>query len=313
MAIGALPLKRAITGKPAAPAEPITPEPALDALDSGAYTIEFRRRIELGGVRIDRVDLAAAVDRIRGFLGSGKPHQVVTVNLDFLSIAERQSEFRNLINECDLAVADGMPLLWVSRLQRHALPERVTGVDLVAASCRIAEEKGHGVFLLGAGPGVADAAARALQLRYPRLRIAGVYTPPFGPLTPEEDERIVRMIQEAAPGILLVALGAPRQDQWIRAHRDQLNVPVAMGVGCVFDLLAGVVDRAPTWMQHAGLEWAFRLGQEPTRLWRRYIVNDIPTLGRLLMASLRESDLEEITELLVSEPAVPEAAAGIAP
>jgi len=142
------------------------------------------------------------------------------------------------------------------------------------------------VFLLGAAPGVADEAARTLQARYPRLRIAGVYSPPFGSETPEEDARMVQMIRDAEPGILFVALGAPRQDQWIRAHRHALGVPVAMGVGCVFDLLAGVVDRAPTWMQRTGLEWAFRLGQEPGRLWRRYIVEDIPTFGRLFFGSL---------------------------
>jgi N-acetylglucosaminyldiphosphoundecaprenol N-acetyl-beta-D-mannosaminyltransferase len=229
----------------------------------------------------------------------------VTVNLDFLAIARRNTRFLDTLNRADLAVADGMPLVWASQLQGRPLPERVTGVDLVDASCQVAEETGHGVFLLGAGPGVAEAAARTLQERYPGLRIAGVYTPPFGPLTPEEDARIVEMIRAAAPGILFVALGAPRQDQWIRAHRHLLGVPVAMGVGCVFDLLAGVVDRAPTWMQRTGLEWAFRLGQEPGRLWRRYIVNDIPTFGRLVVASLLAKDPDDAQQPLNVKPVAP--------
>ncbi len=242
-----------------------------------------RPRVPLGWVWIDQVDLQSAVERIRQFLLSGAPHQIVTVNLDFLSIAKRQAGFREVINGADLAVADGMPLVWASRLQGQALPERVTGVELVEASCRLAVELDRSVFLLGAAPGVAAGAAHALQARFPGLRIAGVYSPPFGPLSAEEDGRIVAMIREAAPALLFVALGAPRQDLWIHQHLHRLNVPVAMGVGCVFDLLAGVVSRAPAWMQAAGLEWAYRLGQEPRRLWRRYLINDLPTLARLLL------------------------------
>lgn len=285
MAIGTFPLKRAPLARSMALA------PAWDTRPSAART--ERRHVSLREAQIDQVDLPAAVERIASFLASGAPHQIVTVNLDFLSIAERQPEFLEIINGADLAVADGMPLVWASRLQSRALPERVTGNELVDESCRLAAQSGHGVFLLGAAPGVAEAAGRTLRQRHPALRLAGVYSPPFGPLSPDEDRRIVEMVRRAAPGLLFVALGAPRQDQWIRAHLRELDVPVAMGVGCVFDLLAGAVRRAPTWMQHGGLEWAFRLGQEPTRLWRRYILNDMPTFGRLVLASLRDAGAGE--------------------
>jgi N-acetylglucosaminyldiphosphoundecaprenol N-acetyl-beta-D-mannosaminyltransferase len=266
---------------------------AIDALPALSVTVPAaeirpyaaaRPRVPLGWVWIDQVDLPSAVERIRRFLLSGTPHQIVTVNLDFLSIAKRQPGFCEVINGADLAVADGMPLVWASRLQGQPLPERVTGVDLVEASCRLAVELNRSVFLLGAAPGVAAGAARTLQERFPSLRLAGLYSPPFGPLSAEEDERIVAMIRDAAPDLLFVALGAPRQDLWIHQHLHRLNVPVAMGVGCVFDLLAGVVNRAPSWMQAAGLEWAYRLGQEPRRLWRRYLLNDLPTLARLLLS-----------------------------
>lgn len=254
----------------------LLPHPGRDA----------RRRVDLGGVLIDQVGLDAAVDRIRGFLGAGAVRQIVTVNLDFVAIARRDAFFRETLNAADLAVPDGMPLVWVSRLMGQPVPARLTGVELVDECCRVAVETGGSVFLLGAAPGVANVAAARLCERFPGLRVAGVYAPPFGPLTPDENEEILRRIDDARPDFLFVALGAPQQDVWIRANRDRLNVSVAMGVGCVLDLLAGMVARAPLWMQHAGLEWLFRLLQEPTRLWRRYIVDDMPVLAWLVVRAL---------------------------
>ena len=241
-----------------------------------------RLRVDLGGVSIDRVNLDSAVDQVRYFLRSGKTNQIVTVNLDFVAIARRDADFRDTLNGADLAVADGMPLVWVSRMGDEPLPRRLTGVELVDECCQVAVETDTSIFLLGAAPGVADVAAERLRDRFPGLRIVGVYAPPFGPLTTEENERILQAIDAARPDFLFVALGAPQQDMWIRANRDRLDVPVCMGVGCVLDLLAGVVSRAPAWMQHAGLEWLFRLLQEPARLWRRYIVDDVPVLAWLV-------------------------------
>jgi N-acetylglucosaminyldiphosphoundecaprenol N-acetyl-beta-D-mannosaminyltransferase len=259
---------------------------------------EARRRVDLAGALIDQVDFDGAVARVRGFLATGGAHQVVTVNLDFLSIAERDPHFRDTINRADLAVADGMPLVWASRLTDQPLPQRIAGVDLVDACCELAAETGAGVFLLGAAPGVAEAAGRQMKDLYPGLRIAGTYSPPFGELTAHEDERIVASIRAARPAFLFVAFGAPRQDQWLRAHLGQLGVPVCMGVGCVLDLLAGNVNRAPEWMQRTGLEWAFRLGQEPARLWRRYFMNDVPTLGRLVLRAARQRRSARADELV---------------
>jgi len=244
-----------------------------------------RQRINVGGVLVDQVDLAGALDRVQGFLTNGRSNQVVTINLDFLSLAQTNQDFRQTLTEADLAVADGMPLVWLCRLYGTPLAERVAGVDLFSECCDLASAHGWSVFLLGAGPGIADQAALRLVERYPDLNVVGVYTPPLGPLGPEEDARMLGKIREAAPDFLFVALGAPRQDLWIREHLDELHVPVSMGVGCVFDLLAGSVNRAPAWMQRAGLEWAFRLVQEPGRLWRRYLLNDLPMFVRLLLAS----------------------------
>ena len=244
-----------------------------------------RPRVYLHGVRLDLVGLHGAAERLRAFLDSPICRQVVTVNLDFLTMAERNSKFREIINQADLAVADGMPLVWASRLTHAPLTERVAGVELVDESCKLAAAYGRSVFLLGGAPGVAERAARTLERRYPGITIAGTYSPPIGPLTPAEDERILALIERTQPGFLFVALGAPRQDVWIRTYRHRLAASVAIGVGCTLDLLAGKVSRAPRWMQRSGLEWAYRLGQEPQRLWRRYLVNDVPTLGRLVWSA----------------------------
>jgi N-acetylglucosaminyldiphosphoundecaprenol N-acetyl-beta-D-mannosaminyltransferase len=270
------------------------PAPALVSGGAPAPAAAQRPRLDFGGTLIDRVDRHQALERIRGFLHAGQPQQVVTVNLDFLSIAERDAAFRAVINGAGLAVADGMPLVWLSRLRGEPLAERVAGVELVDAACALAARTGDGVFLLGAAPGVARTAAERLVERHPGLRIAGTYSPPMGPLKRKHNQQIVRMIREAAPGFLFVALGAPRQDLWIAEHLHELNVPVAMGVGCVFDLLAGVTTRAPSWMQAAGLEWSWRLLREPRRLWRRYILNDLPVFGRLLLSGRRSAGQQPI-------------------
>jgi N-acetylglucosaminyldiphosphoundecaprenol N-acetyl-beta-D-mannosaminyltransferase len=176
------------TGLPS-PHAPLSPSPQT-MLTVAGYTqpadIE-RPRLEMGGVLVDQLNLSGAVQRIREFVRSGVTHQIVTVNLDFLSIAAEHPTFRATLNAADLAVADGMPLVWLSRIWGNALAERVAGVDLVTESCRIAAELGGGVFLLGAGPGVAEAAGRKLETMFPGLKIAGTYSPPVGALRRQDN------------------------------------------------------------------------------------------------------------------------------
>jgi N-acetylglucosaminyldiphosphoundecaprenol N-acetyl-beta-D-mannosaminyltransferase len=260
------------------------------ATEVASLSAATRECVDVGGVSIDHVDVDSALDRIEEFLESGRPHQIVTVNLDFLAIARRNPAFLETLNGADLAVADGMPVVWLSRLRGMGLPERVTGVELVHECCRLAAREGRSVFLLGAAPGIADRAARNLQKRYRGLKIAGTYSPPVGELSLRDNARLVHTIRAAQPDFLFVALGAPRQDLWIRDNLDQLGIPVAMGVGCVFDVLAGVAVRAPRWMQATGLEWAYRLGREPARLWRRYLLNDAPLMASLLLDAVRRTE-----------------------
>lgn len=234
------------------------------------------------GVAIDAITRAEALARLDRFVHEGRPRQVVTVNLDFLRLAQRDEPFRAALDSADLVVADGMPVVWLSKLSGTALPERVAGVDLFDDCARLAAARGYRVFLLGAGPGVANEAAAVLQRRHPGLVIAGTIAPPSWPFLAETDAAMVEAVRAARPAMLFVALGAPRQELWIAAHLHELGVPVCVGVGGSFDLLAGRLRRAPGWMQRAGLEWLFRLGQEPGRLWRRYLLGDLPLLARAL-------------------------------
>ncbi len=243
----------------------------------------MRYRVNLLDMWIDKIDLKDAVAHIDSFVRAGQPHQVMTVNVDFLRLGVENRAFHHLINAADLAVPDGMPLLWGARLLGDPLPARVTGIDLIVECAQLAAANDYKIFLLGAGPGVAEAAAQVLRQRCPGVRIVGTYAPPVvNAFSAEEDDKTVRLIQEMQPDMLFVAFGAPRQDEWIRTHLSRLNVPVCMGVGGAFDMLAGRVRRAPEWMQQAGLEWAYRLVQEPTRLWKRYFVDDLPIFLRLM-------------------------------
>lgn len=241
-----------------------------------------RHRVNLLDVWVDALGRADALARIDAFVENRAPHQVVTVNVDFLRLARERSTFRTALNAADLAVADGMPLLWAARLLGDPLPERVTGIDLIGACAELAARRGYRPFFLGAAPGVAAAAAAALRARTPGLTIAGTYAPPKGAFDADEDRRMIDRVRAARPDMLFVALGAPRQDEWIHAHLAELDVPVCMGVGGSFDLLAGHVRRAPTPVQAAGCEWLWRLAQEPHRLARRYLIEDIPVAARVL-------------------------------
>jgi N-acetylglucosaminyldiphosphoundecaprenol N-acetyl-beta-D-mannosaminyltransferase len=254
----------------------------------GSAAESSRRRIEVAGVLVDHVDERGAAETLQRFVTDGRSHQIVTVNADFVRIARHDAEYRALLNAADLAVADGMPIVWLSRLRGTPLPARIAGLELVEETCRIAAQAGIGVFLLGAADGVAEAAGRTLVSRHPGLRIAGTYAPPFGAWPADEVSRMADAIRAAGRCILFVAFGAPRQDRFIRSNLSALDVPIAMGVGCAFDLLAGDLRRAPRWMQRAGFEWVWRLGQEPARLWRRYLFEDGPLVLRLALTALRD-------------------------
>jgi N-acetylglucosaminyldiphosphoundecaprenol N-acetyl-beta-D-mannosaminyltransferase len=240
-----------------------------------------RELVIILGVPVDNLTMAEALDRFEVFVESGRvdgrSRQVVTVNADFVKNGLGDPELRFLLQDADLATADGMPLVWGARLLNVPLKGRLAGSDLVPRLAERAAQKGYSIFLLGGARGVAALAAQKLQARYPGLKIAGLLAPPVSSVL-EMDPTILESIRAARPDILLVAFGNPKQEKWIGMYKKELAVPVMMGVGGSLDFVAGMTHRAPAWMQRSGLEWLFRLIQEPGRLWRRY-VSDLAMFG----------------------------------
>lgn len=229
-----------------------------------ARTIEA---IEILGIPVHAVTYAGTLEIMARWIAEGNPHQIATVNPEFVMLANRHAEFRRVLGQADLCVPDGIGLLWAARRLGRELPERVTGSDLVPLVARRAAEHGWRLFLLGAGPGVARKTADLLMARYPGLTIAGWYE---GSPADGDAPAAIERIREAHPDVLFVAYGAPAQDLWIDRYRRRLGVPVMAGVGGAFDHLAGVRRRAPVWIQRIHLEWLFRLATQPWR-WRRQL------------------------------------------
>jgi N-acetylglucosaminyldiphosphoundecaprenol N-acetyl-beta-D-mannosaminyltransferase len=236
-------------------------------------------RVTILGIPVDRVNAAGAVQTVARFVGAGGNHHIVTVNPEFVMTARRCPDFLRVLQRADLAIADGIGVVWAARILGDRLPERVGGVDLVEALAAWAAGEGCRIFLLGAGTGVAQAAAARLSQRYPALRIAGTHA---GSPAPEREAGIVALVRAAQPDILFVAFGAPQQDLWIARTREALQVPVAIGVGGAFDFLSGRVPRAPRLLRQVGLEWLYRLARQPWR-WRRMLA--LPRFGALVLLS----------------------------
>ncbi|GCE14279.1 WecB/TagA/CpsF family glycosyltransferase [Tengunoibacter tsumagoiensis] len=224
------------------------------------------------GVRVDRITQQQVLDYIIERIVTQQQstllcQQIITVNPEFVMAAQRNSDFLTCINQAALVVPDGIGIVWAARYLGRPTPERVTGVDTVVALARRCAEAGYRLYLLGAAPGVAEIAASRLQELAPGLQIAGTYA---GSPAASEEETILERISNARADILLVAYGAPAQDLWIKRNLSRLPVAIAIGVGGTFDFLAGRQQRAPHWMQRAGLEWLYRLYREPWR-WRRML------------------------------------------
>jgi len=242
----------------------------------------------IGGVRFDVVTRLQALERMTEFVLQGRPHLICTPNLDHVVQCQTDVAFREVINRSSLSVADGMGVVYASRLLGRGLPETVGGRLLLLDFCRVAARKGYRVFLLGGEPGIAESAAMALVAMFPGLQVVGTFAPPMEfELDSTANEQCVRAVRAAAPQALFVAFGAPKQEKWLSKNFTHMNVPVSMGVGYAFDLLAEKFPTPPHWMTSTGLEWAFRLWHDPRRLAKRYLWRDLTFFQILLFETAR--------------------------
>jgi N-acetylglucosaminyldiphosphoundecaprenol N-acetyl-beta-D-mannosaminyltransferase len=228
-------------------------------------------RVDVLGVALDPVRLDEAVARCEQAIEDGGYFQHMSVNVAKLVTLERDEKLRDAVSACGLVTADGQGIVWASRLLRRPVPERVAGIDLMTRLLERADERGHRVYILGARESVLVEALARLRTRYPRLTIAGTH---HGYFAAEEAERVCEEIRAARPDILLVAMTSPLKELFLDEYGPSLGTPFAMGVGGAVDVIAGVTRRAPRPLQRLGLEWLYRLLQEPRRLGRRYLVTN---------------------------------------
>lgn len=244
--------------------------------------------LELLGVRVSNIDFDDLCALLRRWVDERSVHCVFTPNVDHIVRCDRDAAFRDAYDRASLRIVDGMILMWAARLLGKPVAAKLSGSDMVPRLSEVAAREGYRVFLFGAAPGVADEAAERLRDRYPGLTIAGTYSPPMGfEKDEQENGKAIEAVRSANADLLFVALGSPKQEVWMARHRDALGVPLMMGIGATLDFVSGRVRRAPVWMQNAGLEWVWRLAQEPRRLWRRYLVEDSGFIGMFVREWLR--------------------------
>ena len=241
-------------------------------------------RSDVLGCEVDRVDMSGAMARCEDFIVSRSVAQHISINAAKIVALRSDARMREIIRNCELVTADGMSVVWASRLLGDPLPARVAGIDLMSNLLELAEQRGYSIYILGARQEVLERAVRRIRERYPRLEVAGYRN---GYLSESENAAVADAIRAARPDVLLVAMSSPLKEYWLAEHGRNLDVPFAMGVGGSIDVWAGETTRAPDWMQRSGLEWLYRLAQEPRRLWKRYLISNMLFTGMLLAALTR--------------------------
>ncbi len=248
-------------------------------------------RFSILGVGISAITLEEAVGVIKDWIESRQQHYLNICTAHTLLECYDAPDLADIVNRSGLATPDGMPLVWLGKLQRHRIG-RVYGPDLMLAVCDAGQAAGYRHFFYGGAPGVAEELAERLKARFPSLQIAGVYSPPFRVLSRQEEQETADLINASRPDIVWVGLGTPKQDYWVARYRPLLDAPVLIPVGAAFDFHAGRIKQASPWMQRAGLEWLFRLTQDPKRLWKRYIMGNprfVYLVGKQLLTTSKRS------------------------
>ncbi len=228
-------------------------------------------RVDVLGVGVSAVNMTTAVEEIAGWIERREQHYVCVTGVHGVMESQRDAELRRIHNASGLTTPDGMPMVWAGRWAGAAGMRRVYGPDLMLALAERAAEHGWRSFFYGGRDGVADRLIAALVARFPGFVAVGSYSPPFRPLSDEEDAAVMERINAARPDLVWVGLSTPKQERWMAGHVDRLDAAVLLGVGAAFDINAGTLAQAPHWMRASGLEWFYRLIREPRRLWRRYV------------------------------------------
>lgn len=237
-------------------------------------------RIKFMNTEIDNLTMQQALEEIDRLIKEKKCAYVVTPNVDHIVQLETNKELQEVYANASLILTDGKPLLWIAKWYGTPIKEKISGSDLFPLLCKMSAKKNYTMFFLGAAEGVAAKAAENLSKRYKGLQVVGTYSPPYGfEKNQVEMEKIKTMIQEAAPDILIVGLGCPKQEKFMYHHCKTIGVPISLGLGASFDFEAGNIKRAPKWMADHGLEWLFRITQDPRRMAKRYLVDDRKIFG----------------------------------
>lgn len=233
-------------------------------------------RMKFMNISIDNLTMDETLFTIEQLIKKKSNAYVVTPNVDHIVKLEDDEKLTSVYKNADLVLTDGKPLIWISRLYKNPIKEKISGSDLFPKLCELSAKKNYKMFLLGAAEGVAAKAAANLTERYPGLDVVATYSPPFGfEKDNKELEKIIHLVNSYSPDILIVGLGCPKQEFFIYDQLDRLNVPISLGLGASIDFEAGNVKRAPKWMRNHGFEWLYRLLKEPKRMFKRYIIEDL--------------------------------------
>lgn len=257
------------------------------------------RRFNVLGVGISAIDPPTALDHMIHWIESKQRHYVCVCAVHTVMECQDDQALRAMINGASLVVPDGMPLVWIARLNGQRNVERVYGPDLMLSFCQVAAQRGYTNYLLGGAKGQPEVLAQQLTSEFPGLSIIGMHATPRRPLPEAENDAVIQEINRLNPDVVWVGTGTAFQDRWIAENRAYLNAPVLIGVGAAFDMHSGLVRQAPHWMQRVGLEWLFRLIQEPRRLWRRYLLGNPLFIAKLIIQRLgfRKYDLPSLDPL----------------
>lgn len=251
---------------------------------------EKNRRVRVLDCPIDNLSIKETLQAIEEFIKSNRPHQHVVINADKILKLYKDKKLKQIIESCDLINADGQSIRWAAKLWGIHLKERITGTDLMENLLKLSSQKGYSVYFLGAREEIVTKVVETYRNKYPSLKIAGWRN---GYWKPNEEKKIVQDIRRTHPDILFVAISSPKKEFFIRKYMNEMQVPFSMGVGGSFDTIAGLTKRAPLWMQRCGLEWLFRLIQEPRRLWKRYLIGNIIFLWIVLKELLKTQIIEK--------------------